>query len=642
MSADKQRGKALPQRPLMPRLAASTPNAKASSPAPKLAPHLAAAHKSSPKLATLGRPLATSAAPSPPVGEIGTQKSTPIRNLVEANVTPRSSSRQARADSTQSTPNSNTNGTPTRNGSRPAVSPSLSFAGRVAGARQDFIPGERSESDLNRLRDFGGSPYGVAPDTPSDVSHNPNPGLWRRSQENDPHFVGTNNVPHQEPVIKRPSHKKTTSFVYANGAEELSDEASPNGLKNVPTSQWNGPPRKSEAENGSPLHSPFFPISESEHGLGGLSPPRQGVSPSHRKGTSQVVSANGYRSAPVKPQPDSYHGRSQPQRQPSLTNKIDPRCRKASSVSSQDSSAAKAKVPTPILPHFPFPSVRDSPLVSPTLSASEKVIGHGNTFEQLENCIDRVQSPVSTTGSGDGSQVNDSVANARRERKLLDLEISNSSLLAINRSLEKEVLRQKSEVRRLRRMSRNTQRYSSLSTAASDLSQSQMSELSEDDDEDVNDEHTGDYLHHFESSDGDSQDEDHMSPGALAQRDARHRKSDQRRLQLDLAKHKELLADSTKMNQSLKKCLGVTEQLIKDGNRALEYKVDTAEVRLGGRVLTDLNDTEDESMLRTDSLVDEEDSFFKSGDVSQKPAGREQDGERPTLEDVNDLAEARP
>jgi len=37
---------------------------------------------------------------------------------------------------------------------------------------------------------------------------------------------------------------------------------------------------------------------------------------------------------------------------------------------------------------------------------------------------------------------------------VLDLEISNSSLLAINRSLEKEIRKQKAELRRFRRMSR--------------------------------------------------------------------------------------------------------------------------------------------------------------------------------------------
>jgi hypothetical protein len=46
-----------------------------------------------------------------------------------------------------------------------------------------------------------------------------------------------------------------------------------------------------------------------------------------------------------------------------------------------------------------------------------------------------------------------------------------------------------------------------------------------------------------------------------------------------------MLADSQKMNQSLKRCLGWTEQLIKDGQKALEYRVHASDVRLGGRVL---------------------------------------------------------
>ena len=39
------------------------------------------------------------------------------------------------------------------------------------------------------------------------------------------------------------------------------------------------------------------------------------------------------------------------------------------------------------------------------------------------------------------------------------------------------------------------------------------------------------------------------------------------------------------MNQSLKRCLGWTEELIREGRRALEYRVRVSEVKLGGRVL---------------------------------------------------------
>jgi len=66
---------------------------------------------------------------------------------------------------------------------------------------------------------------------------------------------------------------------------------------------------------------------------------------------------------------------------------------------------------------------------------------------------------------------------------------------------------------------------------------------------------------------------------------AKHRHSDIKMLQLDLAKHREILADSQKLNQSLGRCMGVTEQLIKEAKKALSYKVRTSDIQIGGRVL---------------------------------------------------------
>ena len=39
------------------------------------------------------------------------------------------------------------------------------------------------------------------------------------------------------------------------------------------------------------------------------------------------------------------------------------------------------------------------------------------------------------------------------------------------------------------------------------------------------------------------------------------------------------------MNQSLKRCLGWTEELIKEAKKALEYSVHVNDIQLGGRVL---------------------------------------------------------
>jgi hypothetical protein len=87
-----------------------------------------------------------------------------------------------------------------------------------------------------------------------------------------------------------------------------------------------------------------------------------------------------------------------------------------------------------------------------------------------------------------------------------------------------------------------------------------------------------------------------LSPTSRSDYDARHRAKDERRLMLDLSKHQQLLVDSQKMNQSIKRCLGWTEELIKEGNRALAYRVKVSDVELGGRVLSrDEDEDEDEA-----------------------------------------------
>jgi hypothetical protein len=84
-----------------------------------------------------------------------------------------------------------------------------------------------------------------------------------------------------------------------------------------------------------------------------------------------------------------------------------------------------------------------------------------------------------------------------------------------------------------------------------------------------------------------------LSPTSRADYDSRHRARDEKRLMLDLSKHQQLLIDSQKMNQSIRRCLGWTEELISEGKKALEYHVKVNDVELGGRVLADDYDHND-------------------------------------------------
>ncbi len=110
-----------------------------------------------------------------------------------------------------------------------------------------------------------------------------------------------------------------------------------------------------------------------------------------------------------------------------------------------------------------------------------------------------------------------------------------------------------------------------------------------------------------------------LTPNQLAERDAKHRKRDEQRLKEDLSKHQQLLVDSQKINQSIKRCLDWTEELIKDGKKALAYRVRICDVKLGGKVLSPLDepDEQDASSHLDDDVVD--DTLKLTGIISESP-----------------------
>jgi hypothetical protein len=193
--------------------------------------------------------------------------------------------------------------------------------------------------------------------------------------------------------------------------------------------------------------------------------------------------------------------------------------------------------------------------------------------------------------------LNELVTNARRERKVQDLEITNASLAAINRTLERQLRKQTAEIRRYRRLSRSgrlslTSTSSSLVAFDSIITGTAIEtlSLSDLDEEELQQEDS------FEESElSDSESDGDLSPGARAEKDAKHRKRDEQKLVEDLQKHREFLVDSQKINQSIKRCLDWTEELIKEGRKALEYKVHVSDVQFGGRVLAPPDEEDEQS-----------------------------------------------
>jgi hypothetical protein len=209
-----------------------------------------------------------------------------------------------------------------------------------------------------------------------------------------------------------------------------------------------------------------------------------------------------------------------------------------------------------------------------------------------------LQSPTKSTYSNDA--ISELVANARRERKVQDLEITNASLEAINRTLERQLRKQTAELRRYRRLSRSG-RISLASVASSRVASETLTEppvdLSDVDEDEDTEAEDPDSLDDSDFSDSDSTSADPLSPSA---RMTARRKRDEKRLQLDLTKHQELLIDSQKMNQSLKRCLNWTEMLIKEGNKALAYRVRVSDVELGGHVLAPPDEEDEDTSFNAD------------------------------------------
>ncbi|KAK5093566.1 hypothetical protein LTR70_004625 [Exophiala xenobiotica] len=192
----------------------------------------------------------------------------------------------------------------------------------------------------------------------------------------------------------------------------------------------------------------------------------------------------------------------------------------------------------------------------------------------------------------------DAATNARRERKVLDLEISNSSLLAVNKTLEKELRKQNAELRRFRRLSRSGRlSFTPSNRIVSGASTATLATLQEADHDDMpspaspNSSDPGSLYDEGDFSD------DGSSSFTESSDKMRRRARDEKRLMQDLQRHQQILIDSQKLTQSIQRCLNCTDELIKDGQKALAYQVEGRGVKVGGRVL---NPDDDEALSEVD------------------------------------------
>ena len=411
---------------------------------------------------------------------------TPVKAFLSSNITPRSGSRRARVESASSTPNRISNGTTSN--SRPDSSIEKSGT-----SPQDM----RASSGLGlRIATSGrrSRASSVISDGPgSSISSRP-PMLERKdsakrtaSPESSPMFVYANDVKASMP--SRPAAGRSLSKGHLPGYDQSNDGNIPAGrissMSNSPTLDEQKP--KFFYANGVPNDSRSPP--RLSNGISSQRPPLQTIYSAH------TASSPPRAASPLKeellPRKSSINKPS-PRRHTRLVSNGGTEIKSAETVSGNTDIARRSSTNSPrqssgqarVGPHSrsssvhsvgPSPRRRSSIALSNTsptaaertrttsMVASHGALPHSVNPPAATQEIPQAQSPTqpqsptrpSTVGQSKIDQMNELAANARRERKALDLEISNSSLLAINRTLEREMRKQNAELRRYRRLSRS-------------------------------------------------------------------------------------------------------------------------------------------------------------------------------------------
>lgn len=216
----------------------------------------------------------------------------------------------------------------------------------------------------------------------------------------------------------------------------------------------------------------------------------------------------------------------------------------------------------------------------------------------------------------------------------MDLEISNASLLAINRTLERRMKKQTSELRRYRRLARagelnpKSTPKEGESDGATEVQEGrvEITVAVEEDDHQEDEEDEEDE----ESSSGDET-KSYKGKRALVA-------ADKDKVSAELQKHQALLDASAKTDALLVRCQFMIEEMMKEGKKALDYKIKASDVKLGGRILR--SDDEEE-----DNDDGEGVGVFDGGEVTETEteddgvAGTEEEGETDDGDDDGDFDE---
>jgi len=552
---------------------------------------------------------------------------TPVKTFLSSNITPRSGARKARAETASPSPHNTPNGTPS---TYRATSSKECYETPTENAWARSGLGLRMANTGKRSR--AGSAISDGPS--SSVSSRPvlmqrsNSATRMSSPEDTPKFFHVNDV--RPPAPSKPSSERPLPRLpgYPQFQEEnvnLSNGRT-SSMSNTPTPDLQGPKlfyandsNESKAApprlvNGNMSNRPPLQTIYSAHTE--TSPPRApsplkeeilprkpSISKASPRRHTRLVSNGG--TEIKQPEPISY-GNGDLSRSSSVNSRRPPPAtthRRSSSVQSAGPSSPR-RSSTLLSNTSPLERASPTSFVGANGALPHSVNPPSVTQELPQSPISQPpRSPTKAPGVGQSKldQMNELAANARRERKVLDLEISNSSLLAINRTLEREMRKQTAELRRYRRLSRSGRmsiapsrpasgKMSIMSETGTNIDSDEILSASEEDDLD-------DVLSNLSST------YTECRPCSTDARAARARFQDPARIQLDLDARRALLLDSQKLSSSIKRCLAQSESLLSSGKRALEYQAQTQESEnLGARVLTP-DDIEDECFSSGQGLL---------------------------------------
>ncbi|KAI2465153.1 hypothetical protein F4781DRAFT_424990 [Annulohypoxylon bovei var. microspora] len=626
--------RAMNRNPLTPKIASKT-----TQPAPALATVVTPANRRQ------QHPTIITASRETPSNRSVYVEESPFASHLNSNVTPRSGTRQSRVDSANSTPS----GTPNPERSEP-WDPRSSFC----------LPSPRLDGEVMRRSAVSFS--SISPDAGGHGRHD-------ASHNSESKFFHASDVKTSRPTSSsKITQAKGPTFFYANGNMiENNKPTSPTSFAPVLNHSQDNISSKFMYANGTPemRNSPTPPISRSSGSVASIAP----KAPTNRPATNPPGASHALAQRPNSPaklpsqapqvpsKASSTLGTSRAQVLAAPQLGPSPGLRRSSTGLSrtgghsrtgslvrgdQFSSTPKlisAQVSPEASPPITVPST-PAPLTLASIIQAAEDFAENEESETPDEVPSGLASPTKSVHSTE--PVNELVANARRERRVQDLQIRNASLEAINRTLERQLRKQTTELRRFRRLSR-AGRLSLPSTMPNRMSLDTFSEhgigimdLSDlDEKSEVEKEEKEEKERKERKGEEDDGGEDSslesdsasgsLSPSIVAERDAKHRRRDEERLQVDLSKHQQALIDSQKINQSIKRCLDWTDELINEGKKALEYHVRPSDVALGGRVLVlDPLDDEDDRPLTSDGSRDDSSSILDEilDEKSLEGAGR--------------------